>query len=90
MERVGIAGAFHRPIQSVFSNIGGTRAVINFLALDKVQKPYYCGIKNPNQRCHTTTVLLGLAPALSTRASAAHSQNISVRVSRVRSVRPLD
>jgi hypothetical protein len=48
------------------------------LALDKVQKPYYCRSKNPRQRCLSTTALLGLAPALSTRASAAHPQNISV------------
>jgi hypothetical protein len=40
------------------------------LTLDKAQKPYYCGIKNSHQRCLTTTALLGLAPALSTRASA--------------------
>jgi hypothetical protein len=63
---------------------------IIFLTLDKVQKPYYCGIKNPHQRCLTTAVLLGLAPALSTRAPAAHPRNISVSLSRVRSVRALD
>ena len=45
---------------------------IFFPALDKPQKPYYCGSKNSHQRCFTTTALLGLAPALSTRASAAH------------------
>ncbi len=63
---------------------------ITFIALDKVQKPYYCGIKNPHQCCLTRAALLGLAPAFFARASAAHSQNISVRISRVRSVRPLD
>jgi hypothetical protein len=44
---------------------------IIFLALDKAQKPYYFGSKNSHQRCLTTAALLGLAPALSTRASAA-------------------
>jgi hypothetical protein len=46
-------------------------------SLDKVQKPYYCGIKNPHQRCLTTTALHGLAPALSTRAFAAPPRETS-------------
>jgi hypothetical protein len=48
------------------------------LTLDKVQKPYYCGTKNSHQRCLTTTALLGLAPARSTRAYVAnHRESIS-------------
>jgi hypothetical protein len=63
---------------------------LSFLALDKVQKPYYCGTKNPHQRCLTTTALHGLAPALSTRASAAPPAKHQRCVSKVRSVRPFD
>jgi hypothetical protein len=48
------------------------------LSLDTAQKPYYCGSKNSHQRRLATTALLGLAPARSTRASAAnHGKSIS-------------
>jgi hypothetical protein len=49
-------------------------------ALDAPQKPYYCGSKNPHVSAVFTTALLGLAPARSTRASAAnHRKSISAR-----------
>src|ERR1700677_4879316 len=37
-----------------------------------VQKPYYCGDKIQTSGLSATRTLLGLAPVLSTRASAAH------------------
>ena len=46
--------------------------------LDAAQKSYYCGNKNPHVSAVFTTALLGLAPARSTRASAAnHRKSIS-------------
>ncbi len=48
------------------------------LALDAAPKPYHSGSKNPHASAVFTTVLLGLAPARSTRASAAnHRKSIS-------------
>jgi hypothetical protein len=51
------------------------------LALDAAQKPYYCVSKLfKRQRRLATTALLGLAPARSTRASAAHHRKASALV----------
>jgi hypothetical protein len=47
------------------------------LALDKAQKPYYCQTRNPNIGAVFTTVLHGLAPASSARASAANHRESS-------------
>jgi hypothetical protein len=50
----------------------------SFPALDAAQKPYHSVSRNPHVSAVLTTALLGLAPARSTRASAAnHREGIS-------------